>query len=56
VCNVQNDSEYNTIVAADYVIPQNYVRHAKKIGDEEDVTVDYNADEKDIVNIAFYVG
>lgn len=56
VCNVQNDLEYHTIVTADYVIPQNYVRHAKKIGDEDDVTIDYNADEKDIVRSGISFG
>lgn len=50
VCDVLNDSEYGSIISTDFVLPQNYVRHAKKIGDEEDVTIDYNADEQDVVS------
>jgi hypothetical protein len=49
VCDVQNDSEYEKNVTSDFVLPQNYVRHTKKIGDEEDITIDYCLEDDDKV-------
>lgn len=43
------DPIYETIISPDYVIPQSYVRHTKKIGDEEDPTIDYCLEDDDKV-------
>jgi hypothetical protein len=48
ICDVLIDPDYEAIIKADYVQPQNYVRHTKKIGNEPDMTVDYNIEEEDL--------
>jgi hypothetical protein len=50
VGDVKIDPLYDTIVSADFVIPQSYVRYTKKIGDEEDPTIDYCLEEDDRVS------
>ncbi len=43
------DSEYDKNVAPNYVLPVNYVRYTKKIGDEPDVAFDYCVEDDDLV-------
>jgi hypothetical protein len=49
VGDVKTDPIYETIVSADFVVPQSYVRYTKKIGDEEDPTIDYCLEDDDRV-------
>jgi len=44
------DKDYETNVKPTYVLPSSYVRHAKKVGEEADVSVDYCADQDDMVH------
>jgi hypothetical protein len=53
ICDVLVDPEYETIVAPTYQQPSNYLRHVKKIGDEPDVSTDYNIEDEDLVSIPY---
>jgi len=35
------DEEYEKLVPPNFVMPSSYVRHSKKLGDENDITIDY---------------
>lgn len=50
ICDVMFDKDYETNVKPTYVLPSSYVRHAKKVGEEADVSVDYCADQDDMVH------
>lgn len=50
--DVKVDPIIDTVISADYVIPASYVRHTKKIGDEEDPTIDYCLEDDDRVSSA----
>mmetsp|Transcript_23137 Transcript_23137/g.33901 ORF Transcript_23137/g.33901 Transcript_23137/m.33901 type:complete len:655 (-) Transcript_23137:198-2162(-) len=47
--DVSYDADYDTQVPSDFSVPQNYVRYTKKIGDDEDITVDYCLESEDMV-------
>lgn len=45
--DVNIDPEYEINVKANFQIPNSYVRHTKKIGDEGDITIDYILEPED---------
>jgi hypothetical protein len=47
--DVTTDPDYNKDVPPTYVVPSHYVKYLRKIGDEEDVSVDYVVDGDDEV-------
>jgi hypothetical protein len=49
VGDVKVDPIIDTVISPDYSIPASYVRHTKKIGDEEDPTIDYCLEDDDRV-------
>jgi hypothetical protein len=51
VGDVKVDPIIDTVISPDYVIPASYVRHTKKIGDEEDPTIDYCLEDDDRVSL-----
>lgn len=51
VGDVKIDPSYDQNVSPDFIIPQSYVRYTKKIGDEEDSTIDYCLEQDDFVSL-----
>ena len=50
ICDTHVDGDYDSIVSPTFQLPQNYIRHVRRIGDEVDVTMDYNIDADDKVS------
>lgn len=50
ICDVGVDPDYEKNVPATFLLPNSYLRHSKKIGDEIDISIDYNMDSQDIVS------
>ena len=50
ICDVGVDPDYEKNVSASFTLPNGYLRHSKKIGDEVDISIDYNMDSQDIVS------
>ena len=48
------NSQYEKDVAPNYAVPQHYVRHVKRVSENKDISVDYIADEDDIVSENFH--
>ena len=51
ICDVGVDPDYEKNVSATFQLPNSYLRHSKKIGDEVDISIDYNMDSQDIVSL-----
>ena len=49
ICDVATDQDYDRNVKDNFILPPSYVRHSKKIGDEADISIDYNMDDQDLV-------
>ena len=49
ICDVAVDNDYEKNVTATFELPNGYIRHSKKIGDEPDISIDYNMDDLDLV-------
>lgn len=48
ICDVLIDNEYEKNVQPNFKLPTSFIRHTKKIGDEPDVTIDYNMEDDDL--------
>ena len=49
--DVKLDAEYDSIVKSSFQLPASYVRHVRRIGDEADITIDYNMETEDKVGL-----
>ena len=47
--DVAYDEEYEQNVAATYCVPSILIRHARKVGDESDLLIDYVVENDDLV-------
>ena len=43
------DPDYEKNIPPTFVLPESFVRHTKRIGDEQDITIDYNMEDDDVV-------
>ena len=48
VGDVNNDDDYNKNVTPSFILPTSYVRYIKRIGIEDDPTIDYNVEDDDL--------
>ena len=48
VGDVTVDDDYEKNVPATYILPTSYVRYVKRIGIDDDTTVDYNIEDEDL--------
>ena len=53
-CDVGVDLDYEKNVSPTFALPSSYLRHSKKIGDDIDISIDYNMDEQDLVRYYSY--
>lgn len=49
ICDVRIDPEYEKNVTPTYIQSIPYVKHVRKIGDEAEITTDYQCDKEDEV-------
>ena len=54
ICDVNNDNDYEKNVSATFELPSTYIKHAKKIGIEKDILIDYCMDDNDEVYYYLY--
>jgi len=47
ICETSLDADYEKNVAPTFVLPSSYLRYVRRIGDETDVTIDYNMEQED---------
>lgn len=47
ICDVLKDDEYDKIIKPTFHLSTSYVRHVRHIGDEADITIDYNIERAD---------
>jgi hypothetical protein len=52
ICDVV-EQHHDEIVKPTFELPENYIRHVRRFGDEADITVDCNMDADDKVNLFF---
>ena len=51
ICDTRVDADYDNIVKPTFQLPQSYIRHIRRIGDEADVSVDCIVDQDDKVSL-----
>lgn len=56
ICDVKLDPDYDTFVKSTFRLPASYLRHVRRIGDEADVSIDYNVEQEDKAWIASLAG
>jgi enhancer of polycomb-like protein len=52
VGDVSTDPDYEKIVKPNYILSNSYLKYMKKIGDDEDVSIDYNMEDEDLTWIS----
>lgn len=53
ICDTRVDADYDNIVKPTFQLPQSYIRHIRRIGDEADVSADCIVDLDDKVSALF---
>ncbi len=48
--DVDIDGDYEKNVAPNFVLPGNFIRHTRRVGDEADLLLDYVMDDADEVS------
>lgn len=47
ICDITIDQDYDKHVKANFTLPCSYLKYSKKLGDEVNITIDYNIDQDD---------
>ena len=50
ICDVSIDTDYEKNIQPNFQLSSSFVRLTKKIGDEPDISIDYNMEDEDLVS------
>jgi hypothetical protein len=51
ITDVTIDQEYEKMVNSNFIVPKSYIHYSRRIGDETDITLNYNLD----MNVSEYI-